>query len=310
MSTPERGTVTLPHRSPFHIDGSGFAVTVLPAAPYDVSYVPARHVIGFTFERQRGVDAFGGARRRAFDAEPWRLAFTPAGCDVFSASDQGGEYLVLSVAPETFARLVPGIASGQLQQFSNAADPLFTSLATSLRRAAVLGAARPSLAMETLVVAAVERVAVLLDAGAQRARPERRMPPRRLQRILDHFEARLAKDVRLTDLASDIGLSESYLARTFRAATGTTLHAALMERRIARARSLIEAAWRRGAPTSLAEVAAATGFASHAHMTTTFRRVLGITPSEWMRMFASLRLDAPCASDKPVHPADPPVPAD
>src|SRR5262245_8293746 len=287
MSRPERGTVTLPHRSPFHAKGPGFAVTVLPASPYDVNYVPTHHVIGFTFERQRGVDAFGGARRRPFDAEPWRLAFTPAGCDVFSASDRGGEYLVLSVAPETFARLVPEIASGQLQQFTNVADPLFTSLATGLRRAAVLGAATPSLAMETRVAAAVERVSVLLGAHTQDTRPERRMPPRRLQRILDHFEARLAKDVRLADLANDIGLSASYLARTFRAATGTTLHAALVERRIARARSLIEAAWRRDAPASLAEVAAATGFSSHAHMTTAFRRVLGITPSEWMRMFAS-----------------------
>jgi AraC family transcriptional regulator len=287
MSEQERNMVTAPHRSALHCEEPGFAVTVLPASPYQVSYVPTRHVIGFTFERQRGVDAFGGARRRPFDAAPWRLAFTPAGCDVFSASDRGGEYLVLSVAPETFARLAPGIATSQLQQFTNVADPLFTPLATGLRRATVLGAVAPRLAMETLVAAAVERISVLFDAGAQRAQPERRMTSRRLKRILDHFEARLAEDIRLVDLASDTGLSECYLARTFRAATGTTLHAALMERRIARARSLIEVASRRGTRTSLAEVAAATGFSSYAHMTTAFRRVLGITPSEWMRVLVS-----------------------
>jgi hypothetical protein len=61
MSGPERNTATLPHRSALHGEGPGFAVTVLPAVPYQVSYVPAHHVIGFTFERQRGVDAFGGA---------------------------------------------------------------------------------------------------------------------------------------------------------------------------------------------------------------------------------------------------------
>ncbi len=305
MSGPERNTVTLPHRSALHSEGPGFAVTVLPASPYEVRYVPAHHVIGFTFEGQRGVDAFGGAPRRPFDAEPWRLAFTPAGCDVFSASDRGGEYLVLSVAPETFARLAPRIATGRLQQFTNVADPLFTSLATGLRRATVLGAATPPLAMDTLIAAAVERVSELLDAGTQRARPERRMTSRRLRRILDHFEARLTECIRLADLASDCGLSESYLARTFRAATGTTLHAALVERRIARARSLMEAASRRGVPASLAEVAAATGFASHAHMTTAFRRVLGVTPSEWMRMFGS-----PRHSDQPITapPADGCVP--
>jgi len=287
MLGPERNTVSLPHRSALHGEGSGFAVTALPAAPYQVSYVPAHHVIGFTFERQQGVDAFGGARRRRFDAEPWRLAFTPSGCDVFSASDRGGEYLVLSVAPATFARLAPRIATSQLQQLTNVADSLFTPLASGLRRAMVLGAAAPSLAIETLVVAAVERVSVLLDAGRRSAQPERRMTSRRLKCILDYFEARLAEDIRLVDLARDCGLSECYLARTFRAATGTTLHAALVERRIARARSLMEAASRRGVFVSLAEVAAATGFSSHAHMTTAFRRVLGITPSEWTRMVVS-----------------------
>src|SRR5262249_56043302 len=116
-------------RSALHGEGLGFAVTALPAAPYQVSYMPAHHVIGFTFERQQGVGAFGGARRRPFDAEPWRLAFTPAGCDVFSASDRGGEYMVLSVTPDAFARLAPRTATGGLQQFTNLAHPLFTPLA-------------------------------------------------------------------------------------------------------------------------------------------------------------------------------------
>jgi AraC family transcriptional regulator len=283
MSVPERNMVSVPHRSALHREVPGFAVTVLPSSPYEVSYVPAHHVIGFTFEWQRGVDAFGSARRRPFDAAPWRLAFTPAGCDVFSTSDSGGEYLVLTVAPETFARLAPGIATGQLHQFTNVADHLFTPLAIALRRTAMLGAAAPSLAIENSAIEAVERVLVAITGGMLGVQCERRMTSRRLKRILDHFEARLAEQIHLADLARDIGLSESYLSRTFRAATGTTLHAALIERRIARARMLIEAALRRTVPVSLADVAATTGFSSHAHMTTAFRRVLGVTPSEWMQ---------------------------
>jgi AraC family transcriptional regulator len=192
--------------------------------------------------------------------------------------------LVLSVAPSTFARLAPRIATGELRQCNNMVDPLFTPLATALRRATLLGAAAPRLAIDSLVAAAVERISVALDARKQRAHSVRRMTSRRLKRILDHFEARLAEDIRLADLASESGLSECYLARSFRSATGMTLHAALVERRIARARSLIEAASRRGVRPKLADVAAATGFSSHAHMTTAFRRVLGIAPSEWMRI--------------------------
>lgn len=286
---PERNMVTLPHLAQ-HGEVPGFAVTVLPASRYEVSYVPAHHVIGFAFERQRGVDAFGGARRRPFDAEPWRLAFTPAGCDIFSASERGGEYLVLNVTPETFGRLAPGIPTSQLKQFTNVVDPLFTPLATALRRTLMLDAAASTLAIESLAVAAVERVAVAINGGTLRARRERRLTSWRLKRIMDHFEARLAEQIHLTDLASDIGLSESYIARTFRAATGTTLHAALMERRMARARWLIGDALRRNARANLAEIAAATGFSSHAHMTTAFRRVLGITPSEWMRIIVNRSL--------------------
>jgi AraC family transcriptional regulator len=154
----------------------------------------------------------------------------------------------------------------------------------------MLGAAAP-LAIETLVAAALERISAVLDAGTLRSKPERRITSWRLKRINDHFEARLAEEIHLADVASDIGLSESYLARAFQAATGTTLHAALLERRIARARRLIEAALRHNAPASLADVAAATGFSSHAHMTTAFRRVLGVTPSGWMRMVGATRRD-------------------
>jgi hypothetical protein len=75
MSEQQPNTVTAQHRSALHREGPGFAVTVLPASPYRVSYVPDRHVIGFTFERQRGVDAFGSARRRPFDAESRQRRF-------------------------------------------------------------------------------------------------------------------------------------------------------------------------------------------------------------------------------------------
>src|SRR5262249_49646074 len=157
----------------------------------------------------------------------------------------------------------PGIARGRLSQFTNVADPQFTRLALGLRRAAMVGAATP-LSIETMAAAAGGRGSTGLDAGTTGGKAGRRLNPPRFTRILDHFEARLAEEVHLVDLASDIGLSESYLARAFKAATGTTLHAALMERRIARARSLIESALHRGAPASLAHVAAATGFSSHA----------------------------------------------
>lgn len=106
---------TVPYsRVPLRRDLPGFSVTLLPARPYEAAYVPAQHIVGFTLEGQQGVDAFGGDFRRPFRAEPWRLAFTPAGCDVFSASGRGGEYLVLSIVPEAFAETFARCSPGQL----------------------------------------------------------------------------------------------------------------------------------------------------------------------------------------------------
>ena len=271
-------------RDPLWRDLSGFSVMLLPARSYEVAYVPKRHIVGFTLEGQEGVDAFGGDVRRPFHAEPWRLAFTPAGCDVFSASRRGGEYLIVSIVPEVFDARLGASRSGGLERFSNAMVPELTPVALRLRRTILSGGGTGGeLAMEEAGVEAIELAGVRL--GAKRT-AKAGLGPKRLRRILEYLEAHLSGEVRLRDLARELCLSEEYLARAFKATTGTTLHHALMERRIARARMLMTQTdsnhW------TLARIAAETGFASHAHLATAFRRVLGLTPSQWRSVTAGL----------------------
>ncbi|WP_316233532.1 AraC family transcriptional regulator [Bradyrhizobium sp. SZCCHNPS2010] len=282
MLTAEPQPAALPHRSAMvRLDSDGVAVAVLPARPYDVTYVSDHHTIGFTFERQTGVGSFASDRRRPFQADPWRLAFTPAGCEVFSSSRRGGEYVVLSIAPEVLARLAPWIDQGRLPQFTNLEDAPFTSLAIGLRRSACCNVAGDDLDIAPLVAAAVERLALRIEDRTTSVGIARCMTQRRMKRIFEYLDAHLDGNVRLIDLARQVNLSEAYLARAFKAATGTTLHGALMDRRIAHARALIADARRHRPDMRLADIASESGFSSHAHMTTAFRRVLGITPAKW-----------------------------
>jgi AraC family transcriptional regulator len=282
MFQPEPPAVALPHRSaPIRLDREGFSVTVLPARPYDVTYISDHHIMGFTFERQTGLGAFASDRRRPFQADPWRLAFTPAGCEVTSASSRGGEYVVLSIAPEMLAQLAPWIDQGRLPQFTNMEDAPFTPLGIALRRAACSSTVGDCLSIWPLVAAAVERLAARIENRVAPTGVARSMTQRRVKRILEYLDAHLDGNVRVADLARQVNLSEAYLARAFKAATGTTLHAALMDRRIAHARALITDTRRYQPNTRLADIAAESGFSSHAHMTTAFRRVLGITPAKW-----------------------------
>ncbi|TDG05757.1 AraC family transcriptional regulator [Paracraurococcus ruber] len=98
----------------------------------------------------------------------------------------------------------------------------------------------------------------------------------RLQRVFAHVEANLATDLPLSDLAAAAGLSRFHFARAFRAETGETPHGYISRRRCDLAKRLILAG---GLP--LSEVALRCGFASQAHFTHAFARIVGTTPGRW-----------------------------
>ena len=88
----------------------------------------------------------------------------------------------------------------------------------------------------------------------------------------------LANRIELGELAALTGLSQSHFSRSFKAATGLPPYRWHLNARIERAqRQLLET------EATLVQVALATGFADQAHMTRVFRKVIGMTPSQWKR---------------------------
>jgi AraC family transcriptional regulator len=88
----------------------------------------------------------------------------------------------------------------------------------------------------------------------------------------DIIEARMEDKLTVQELATSLGLSTGFLGRAFKA-VGKTPHDYIVDRRISRTRALL-----RSGELGPAEVAAAAGFASHAHMASQFRNRLGVTP--------------------------------
>lgn len=102
------------------------------------------------------------------------------------------------------------------------------------------------------------------------------LAPRRLRRALDLIEARLSEDIGLDDLAEAAGLSPYHFSRAFRAATGMPPYRYLTHQRIARAKRLMEET-----ELGLAQAAFECGFGSQGQFTTTFTRLVGISPGRW-----------------------------
>ncbi|WP_460114969.1 helix-turn-helix transcriptional regulator [Pseudomonas sp. H2_D02] len=261
MSHRNRPQPPRPTESTRRIEAGPWLIELLPRSAYAARYVATQAAIGFAFDSQRGQHAIGSDRVLPFNAMPNGLAFVPAQCDVYSESPRGGEYLRVM--------RTDGVELAGDRAFNNRIDPRAIALAQRMRRALLLGSFDDD--WEAWAHALAERAA---SEKALSARPQGSITDSRM-RLLDEFiDAGLDQPLGVRAMAQLLGLSEGYFMRAFKIATGKSPHGYLIDRRLAKARALI-----RDSSATLAEIAHACGFSSQAHMATTFKQRLGVSPT-------------------------------
>jgi transcriptional regulator GlxA family with amidase domain len=102
---------------------------------------------------------------------------------------------------------------------------------------------------------------------------------RHLLRARDLVDSRYAEPLDLEALARAARVSPRHFSRSFRRTFGETPHQYLLTRRIERARHLL-----RTTDMKVAEICLAVGFTSVGSFTTTFRRHVGVPPTEYRRV--------------------------
>ncbi|MGZ5096350.1 MAG: helix-turn-helix domain-containing protein [Burkholderiales bacterium] len=248
---------------------------LLPRSPYDARYTPQAAIIGFAFESQTGVHAFATDRRTGFRARPNGLAYVPQGCDVYSQSHDGGEYLKVVISPEHEE------ARFRDRRFSDVVDLPAIRAAQSLRTILLTGDPIDPVTFEYWLCTLIDRAAHVMGRDETKPRTGSWMTAHRLKRVDELIDDRLDDKLTVRELATAVGLSTGFFSRAFKASVGKAPHEYIIDRRISRARTLLQID-----ALELSRVALASGFTSHAHMTATFRRRLGVTPSHLRREFA------------------------
>jgi AraC-like DNA-binding protein len=114
--------------------------------------------------------------------------------------------------------------------------------------------------------------------GDARKRRSASLAPWQIREALGYIEANLGNNPSISDLARECHLSSSYFSRAFRQVMHMPPHRWLLHRRIESAKAML-----RDTDISLAEVAAACGFADQSHLSRVFGRVQGCSPREWRR---------------------------
>ncbi|ASP36134.1 AraC family transcriptional regulator [Labrenzia sp. VG12] len=263
MSNPlsPSASTSRPHR----IDIAGHRLVLLSAAAYDVAFVATRDTIGFAFDGQTGSHAIASDRSEPFCRRPNSVALTPRGCEVRSRSAAGGEYLQLSGNGISF--------EGEAYR-TNLMMAAALPVAAEMRRWFLTGKTPDPLLAE----AGLARLTTAVSRPQSDPKAARWMTPMRFRRLTDHIEADLDTELTVAGLARCVGVSPSFLSRAFSAFCGQSPYDYIVSRRLQRARRLISET-----QDALADIAVSCGFSSQSHMTSLFRRRLGISPGRLER---------------------------
>ncbi len=102
------------------------------------------------------------------------------------------------------------------------------------------------------------------------------LPQRQLLQVLEYIHEHLERDIKLSDLAGLIGMSQFHFSHLFKQSIGTSPYQYLLQQRIEWAKQLLKQTDR-----SIMDIALECGFNSHSHLSKQFRQLVGITPKAY-----------------------------
>ena len=232
-------------------ESTDVSAVLLPGGnAYEVGACSGRHTIGLALHPQWGDDAIGTDRIRPFVRRAGTLAFVPAGCDVWSRSACGGDYLLLSFDAAHYAgdralSNVPMAGADQLIRCYRRGEDLSIVLDVLLGNL--------ELAEE---VATTPLTATHLEALRRQIIKDPQQP------------------WRVNDMAALLGLSERHFRRRMLAAVGMSPQQWLQLQRLWIARELITCE-----QLSVTAAALDTGFSSAGHFSRRHSEHFGEPPS-------------------------------
>lgn len=244
---------------------------------------PTEHTLCLSLNRRpsRLLQAIGD-RRHSSLCTKGDLSIAPAGALFFCQWDGEDEYLRIridwqflqQVAREAMeihpdrVELLPEfrVRNPQIEQIG-------TMLLTELKNGGLAG----RLYVESLTN--VLAVHLLRDYSAVQPRLaayDGGLSARQLLQVTDYISDRLADDIKLSDLAQLLGMSQFHFSRLFKRSLGVTPHQYVLQQRVERAKQLLKQT-----ELSVMEIALSCGFSSHSHLGKWFRQQTGMTPKAY-----------------------------
>jgi AraC family transcriptional regulator len=246
--------------------------------------VSGHHTVALFTNHARGEKAASPSRYVPYSFFPGAINLLPAGpldaCRPFTDTVM----IVCALDPELVREVEEeeevGVPStGGLRPITNVRDRAVECIVSLLTAEANSGGVSGKLFVEHLARALAVRFRQLCG-GLEDRRPSQsgKMPARILQRVLDRMRADFANNLDLHTIAQESGYSRTHFLRMFRASMGYSPHDWLTRLRIEEAKTRLQKK-----AYSLVDIALDCGFSSHGHFSSTFRKIVGVSPRDYRR---------------------------
>ena len=193
--------------------------------------------------------------------------------------DEAGGSMIVGVSPQFIVEALECTPQSvvNLHERYGTVDVFVQHLANLLRHRSNGGQPVSRLKAESITVAMLAHLSRGDGtAGVELPRVIAPIANGRLAQVVDYIESNLNEQLSLVALARIAQMSAFHFARQFKSSTGLTPHQYVMQRRIDRARRLL-----RDPRLTIADVAFDCGFATQAHLTAVFRKLVGATPKAY-----------------------------
>jgi AraC family transcriptional regulator len=254
------------------------SVGIFRRAPGEMVWSSDYHRISYVLTDICGTKQSDDGPVEEYRLRPGDIAFRPRDRKLWSDLS-GGRFIQILQSRETYDNLAPELVRGGTVQFEPRdafSDPLISQIAVTIANEIEGGFVDRILVDALNTALAVQVTRHFVDQSAIMLEPSNGLSRERLKRVRDYIETHLDDRLTLTDLARVACLSPYHFSRSFKQAAGIGPQRYVMQRRLERARTLM-----RRTTQPLAEIAQRVGFADQSHLTSIFRREMGMTPGRY-----------------------------
>jgi AraC family transcriptional regulator len=261
------------------LNWSNIFVSVQHEQPYDAFFAPLDdHMICVHRDGPVTVTRDLSGARATRSMMPGSIFLMPAGRDFRVELDRPLSSTRIYVSDELFRRTAEELTigdPGKIEIYSRIGtrDALIEEMSRTLTNLMAAGLAANQCVDSISHVLALQLLMEHSTASIRTQSTHIGLNDRQIRIVDDFIMSRLSEPLKIVDLAGAVRLSPTHFARQFKRAKGTSPHKHLLNTRIAAAQRLLHS------DLAIAEVAFRCGFSHQEHLTTVFKRMMGVTPA-------------------------------